>query len=335
MNSPLVSILIATRNNADIIDRCLKSVIAQTYQNIEIIIINDASTDNTLEVVQSIGRTETRSKTYSLEKSGGCPGARNEAMRRGVGEIYAFLDADATAAPNWIELMLKPFESPDVAVVGGPDSVPEECTLVARCIDYSMHSIIATGGLRRGSSNLSPYLPAGCNMLVRKSVVDQVGMFDGTMLWRGEEKEFLYRVLNAGHKIEYIHEARIWHFRRTTLKAFWRQMLLSGVARIDIIERIPSSMALVHFVPGILVAYLIIGFICALISSAFASLYWAAVFILLGVFIVDGYFAYKKLGRIEALYIATLTTAICPIGYGLGILLRLAGWPQKWKRMTK
>ena len=329
MAQPFVSVLIATRNNEDIIERCLQSVAAQTYGNFEVVVVNDASTDRTLEIAEQFAVKDSRVHVFTLHQSGGCPGARNEAMKRGRGEIFAHLDADATAEPDWLTLMVEPFADPRVAVTGGPDSVPAECSLVARCIDHSMHSVIATGGLRRGGSKLARYLPAGCNMFLRRSVVEEVGPFDGTMLWRGEEKEFLLRVLKAGYRIEYVPAARIWHFRRTTLRAFWRQMLLSGVARIDILRRQPWSFQPAHFVPAVLVVLLLLGLLLSLFSPVCRGLFTAAIAVLIALFLADGYLAFRKIGDPAAIGIAALTSALAPLGYGSGILLRLCGWPKR------
>ena len=114
MSKKLVSVVIPAYNCADTICEALESVFNQTYSNLEIIVINDGSTDETKHILQ-----EFSSKIIYLEHENGGPGsARNKGIRVSRGDYIAFLDADDILAPNKIELQLGCFSAfPEVGLV--------------------------------------------------------------------------------------------------------------------------------------------------------------------------------------------------------------------------
>ena len=94
MEKGLVSVITPTYNCADFIAETIKSVIAQTYSNLEMIIVDDCSSDNTEEIVKRFTEIDSRIKYHRLEKNSGAAVARTEAMRLAKGEYMAFLDSD-------------------------------------------------------------------------------------------------------------------------------------------------------------------------------------------------------------------------------------------------
>lgn len=92
MERKLVSIIMPTYNCAKFIGKTIESVLAQTYENWELIIVDDCSKDNTKEVVNQF--KDTRIKYYMLEKNSGAAVARNKAMKLATGNYMAFLDSD-------------------------------------------------------------------------------------------------------------------------------------------------------------------------------------------------------------------------------------------------
>jgi len=105
----LVSAIITTHNRAELIGRALESVIAQTYSNIEIVVVNDGSTDNTEEVIKSYGR-EHELVYLKNNVSKGAPAARNRGIREATGQFIAGLDDDDEWHPERIRCMMDAFE---------------------------------------------------------------------------------------------------------------------------------------------------------------------------------------------------------------------------------
>jgi len=112
---PLVSIIIPTYNRAHYLYKTIESVINQTYSNLEIIIIDDGSTDETKSVVDKF--CDKRLK-YFFQKNSGVSVARNNGIRRATGEYIMFLDSDDTILPTKIEEQVKFMEThPDIDCV--------------------------------------------------------------------------------------------------------------------------------------------------------------------------------------------------------------------------
>lgn len=105
MNEELVSIIMPTYNCAKFIGETIKSVIAQTYSNFELIIVDDCSKDNTKDVVNSFD--DERIKYHRLEKNSGAAVARTTAMNMAKGKYMAFLDSDDLWMENKLEHQLK------------------------------------------------------------------------------------------------------------------------------------------------------------------------------------------------------------------------------------
>jgi glycosyltransferase involved in cell wall biosynthesis len=103
MSAPLVSVIIPTYNRAVLLSEAVNSVLLQTYQNIEIIVIDDGSTDNTTEVMAAFGDRV----RYTRRPNAGVNAARNLGLKQARGEFVALLDSDDLWAPFKIELQVR------------------------------------------------------------------------------------------------------------------------------------------------------------------------------------------------------------------------------------
>lgn len=317
--APEVSVVITAYNEADTIAACIDSILVQTGAEFELVIVDDGSTDSTLAVLAPY-RNDPRIRIHALTENRGVPQARNEGIKAGRGGIVVFIDADATAQINWLKHLLKSFEAPSVACVGGPDVAPEDDGVFALAVDFTLRSFIATGHLRRRTI-LARYSPGGCNLAIRRSVLNEVGLFDPRLDRRGEEKEMVQRIRRQGYAIVYAPEALIWHHRRATLGSFWHQTFLSGKARVDILRLAPDAIEPAHLFPALLTM--------SLSAAALSVPWWSATSIpalLIGTYaatlLVNGLLGTFALARIAPLGIVPITTAVVHFAYGSGLLVR-------------
>ncbi len=100
---PLVSVIIPTYNRANLIKRSLKSVLDQTYKNLEIIIVNDGSTDKTDQIISSLIAQDKRIKYYCYKKNRGAVFARNLGIKKSSSKYIAFQDTDDVWFPTKLE----------------------------------------------------------------------------------------------------------------------------------------------------------------------------------------------------------------------------------------
>src|SRR3989344_4097111 len=119
MRYPFISCVLAVRNEEKIIDKCISSLINSDYQNKEIIVVNDASTDDTKKILRSYERFK-NVKVINLEKNVGKKKAIAEGLRIARGEIFVFTDSDCVVAPDAIGRIIEVFVNNDnVGAVSG------------------------------------------------------------------------------------------------------------------------------------------------------------------------------------------------------------------------
>ena len=113
-----VSIIIAVYNAEKYLQRCLESVLGQTYRDIEVIAVDDCSTDGSLQVLQRYAERDDRMRVLRMERNSGAPAARNKAMTVSRGELMSTVDADDAISPDAIEKAVRIFEAnPTVDIV--------------------------------------------------------------------------------------------------------------------------------------------------------------------------------------------------------------------------
>src|SRR5690625_3661748 len=106
-HKPLVSVITPAYNAERFIAEAIESVRKQTYTNWEMIIVNDCSTDRTVQIVESYQKKDKRIKLYHLQKNSGSGVARNKAMDEANGRFLAFLDSDDLWLPEKLERQIE------------------------------------------------------------------------------------------------------------------------------------------------------------------------------------------------------------------------------------
>lgn len=109
----MISVIIPVYNQADKITKTLESLVNQSYQDFEVIIVNDGSRDNLDEVLEKfLNRTKSNNTFFIIHQANqGAPAARNNGWRKSRGQYLLFCDADAVLVPNALELMLNELNS--------------------------------------------------------------------------------------------------------------------------------------------------------------------------------------------------------------------------------
>ena len=118
MSSPKVSVIVPAHNVAEFIGDAIDSLLAQTFADFEIIVVDDASTDNTVDVVAGLGDPRVRLLSHSTNS--GVAAARNSAIENAKGALLAFLDSDDAAFPDRLMMQVRAFEQDDrLQMLGG------------------------------------------------------------------------------------------------------------------------------------------------------------------------------------------------------------------------
>lgn len=114
----LFSLLVANYNNGHFFRDCYKSIINQTYTNWEVVIVDDASTDNSIQEINKLINGDSRFQLFRNDKNYGCGYTKNRCASLAKGEVLGFLDPDDAIKPNALEVMIEAHElHPYVAIV--------------------------------------------------------------------------------------------------------------------------------------------------------------------------------------------------------------------------
>ena len=174
--TPRVTVVITTYNRAGLLTRAIESVLAQTYTDYEIIIVDDCSSDNTQEVIA--GLDDPRIRSFRHERNRGLSAARNTAIFNARGEYVALLDDDDEWLPMNLELRVRRFDnsSSKVGLVYGWRDVVDDSTGKVR--PYTRHTL--EGDLFEYLLALN-YLAGSPDLMVRLSAAQEIGGFDESL----------------------------------------------------------------------------------------------------------------------------------------------------------
>lgn len=240
------SIIVPVYNRPDEVDELLASLEAQTFDDFEVVIVEDGSTIPCMDVVN---RHASRLALRYFAKENGGPGpSRNFGAERCQGEFLIVLDSDCVLPPGYMAAVEEELRRDDCDAFGGPDAAHESFTDVQKAISYSMTSFFTTGGIRGGKKQLDRrFYPRSFNMGVRAELWKRLGGFSSMRF--GEDIDFSIRIYKYGARCRLFPCAWVWHKRRTDWRKFFKQVHNSGIARINLMKRHPGSLKLVHLLP--------------------------------------------------------------------------------------
>jgi cellulose synthase/poly-beta-1,6-N-acetylglucosamine synthase-like glycosyltransferase len=230
-NLPMVTVIVAARNEEKSIAQCLQSLIHQTYptSKYEIIIVDDGSTDTTASIVLHFSEQYSNVRLLSLpigiEHSNGCkPLAIAKGITQAFGDIILTTDADCIAPPRWIEIMSNHFEE-DVAFVAGPVKEQTSSHFFSKLEQLEFLGLITTAAGLIGSGR--PIICNGANLAYRKNAFISVDGFGDNGSFNDDESlmnRIVYR--NIG-KIVFAPEsdAVITTRSSNTMTSFLRQRI--------------------------------------------------------------------------------------------------------------
>ncbi len=197
--SPLISICIPTYNRSVFLTRSIMSALNQNYENYEILIIDDGSTDGTFQIINSFNNPKIR---YVYQEHSGIPYTRNYAIKQAKGEFILWLDSDDELFPNILELYIaKLNEQPNLELIYSNLQIIGEDGKQKRILKYQNWNNRQKEALQFALKIGSPF--PNPSSLVKKSIYDEIGNFDLDFT-RAQDFEFWVRML-AKREIKMYH----------------------------------------------------------------------------------------------------------------------------------
>ncbi len=223
MNNPIVSIIVPCYNQARYLDEALQSVLSQTHEGWECIIINDGSPDNTEDVAQKWLEKDNRFK-YIFQENGGLSSARNLGISVAIGELILPLDADDKIASTYLKLAIEAFE--------------RDATLkLVYCKAEKFGDEVGEWKLPSFSLlNLSRNNLIFCTAFFKKKDWELVGGYDTSMKYGWEDWEFWIAILKNGGNVKCLEEIGFYYRIKVTsmLKTIQREKEIQNLNYLSV-----------------------------------------------------------------------------------------------------
>ena len=253
LNWPRISVVVCSCNGASTIRECCEGLLKLEYPDYEVIVVDDGSTDRTAAIAGEFGF-----RVISTENRG-LSNARNAGLEAATGEIVAYIDDDAYPDPHWLTYLAFTFLSTSHAGVGGPNIAPPGDGPIAECVDHApgnpTHVLL--------SDREAEHIP-GCNMAFRKACLQSIGGFeprfrmtdgskrryielhpysgfDPRFRVAGDDVDVCWRLRQQGLTLGFNPAAMVWHHRRNSLRAYWKQQLGYGKAEAMLERKWPEQ----------------------------------------------------------------------------------------------
>src|SRR5438477_556083 len=227
---PRVSVVVASYNGARTLKPCLESLTRLSYPDYEVILVDDGSTDSTPEIARQFpGVRCLRQDNHGLSV------ARNTGIAAATGEIVAFTDSDCRADEDWLYYLVDDLLSGEFVGMGGHNFLPPDDSFVAAAV------MVSPGGPAHVmlTDREAEHVP-GCNMVFYKWALEEIGGFDPVFRTAGDDVDVCWRLQERGGKLGFSHAGFVWHYRRSTVRAYLKQQAGYGEAEALLMRKHPE-----------------------------------------------------------------------------------------------
>ncbi len=221
-----ISVIIPVYNNAEGLKKTIISLENQSVKNFKVIVVDDSSTDNSVEVAKNFPV-----RTIVNENNRGPAFTRNRGIKLAKSDIVAFIDSDCTAKEDWIKNIYDEFKYNEVDSVMGNTKIPK-----SNFFGDSIACLGFPGGANAGFENIWHVSNKGmtnhitsCNFAAKKSTFLKHGFFDESFpLAGGEDPELSYQWSKKGVKIKYCPSIIVYHEPIKNFNKFVKWMFYRG-----------------------------------------------------------------------------------------------------------
>lgn len=226
MEEGVISVIVPLYNVEMYISACLDSILSQSYRNIEVIVVNDGSTDFSLQIAETYSEKDDRVKVYSFENAG-LAEARNRGLAVATGEYLTFVDSDDMLLPDALETMVKNIREENADLIEGEiirGTIHSETVKVKKYkkISYTPEKAIEDVLYQKR------LLPSAWGKLYKKELFDNLSFEKGILY---EDLNLFYKIFERCHKIVWI-DFPVYFYRITegSILNTWRK------ERLDVLK---------------------------------------------------------------------------------------------------
>lgn len=232
MNAPLISVIVPAFNAERFLAACLDSILTQSYKNIEVIIINDGSTDFTLEIAQTYSAKDDRIKIYSFDNEG-LSEARNRGLSVATGEMITFVDADDMLNPEALRVLHETLVKEKADIVEGKTvrGISHENQVLYK------HLKIKSFNVKEAIADVlyqHLLLPSVCGKLFKKDLFQTLRFEKGIFY---EDLNIFYKIFEKCNKIVWInYPVYFYRINENSITNLWKTKRLDVLSVTENIE---------------------------------------------------------------------------------------------------
>ncbi len=216
MSGPLASFIVPTYNRRQWIGECLQAINRQTYRNFEVIVVDDCSSDGTIEWLKSSAEYSFV-RVHAQEKNGGASLARNTGVRLSKGDLITFIDSDDWLEPEHLETAVSAFQQyPNLglfccdAMMIGPDGATLNDGRTWHTVNGEIKRYPVKSGLR-SLTDIFQFSNSFPGFTLRREVFERVGYLDQG-IFPLDDYDLALRVAGGGYQVYYCHQP-LAHYR--------------------------------------------------------------------------------------------------------------------------
>ncbi len=211
-NKPLISIIVPIYNVEKYLCKCVDSILAQTYENIEIILVDDGSPDNCPAMCDEYAKKYDNIKVLH-KKNGGLSDARNEGIKIAKGEYIGFVDSDDYIHPQMYEKLYNALADNDSDVsICSCYRVDENGEIISQYSPLKNEFLTSTQAFAKLNEYASNYYATACYKLYKKHIFDDISFPVGKL---NEDQGIVHLVFWKSKKIATISDRLYYHYKRT------------------------------------------------------------------------------------------------------------------------
>ncbi|GGF77256.1 glycosyltransferase [Wenyingzhuangia marina] len=307
----MFSFIIPLYNRPEEIDELLFSLTKQNYPKpFEIVIVEDGSDNNAKEIIESY--RDRLNIQYFLTQNQGAGMARNYGMSQAKGDYFIVLDSDVLVPANYLKRVKKALQANYTDAFGGPDAAHPTFTPMQKAINFSMTSMMTTGGIRGKKKGVGKFQPRSFNLGISRKAFEKTGGFSSMKI--GEDIDLSFRLWEHGFETQLIEKAFVYHKRRTSIEAFYKQTFKFGSARPVLNKKYPGTAKITYWFPSVFIT----GFILSSLLFMMGSWELITLYYLYFMLLFMSSLIVNK--NITVAFLSIITTLVQMTGYGFGFL---------------
>jgi glycosyltransferase involved in cell wall biosynthesis len=293
------------------IDELLESLTKQDFSDdFEVLIIEDGSTEKSGEIIEKYSN-QLDLKYFDKENSG-AGASRNFGMQKALGNYFIILDSDLIVPKQYLSEVKKALENNFTDAFGGPDAAHRSFTVMQKAINYSMTSVLTTGGIRGKKQAVGKFQPRSFNLGLSKKGFEKTKGF--SKMKNGEDIDLTFRLWENGFETQLIEKAFVYHKRRSSIKQFFKQTFGFGTARPILNRKYPQTSKLTYWFPSLFIVGLSLSFLVLIFGFPQILYFYGFYFVLI---FTDSLLQNKNL---QVAFLSVFTSLTQFFGYGLGFL---------------